>query len=116
MQRTTPRPTGREPASPEQIEALWSGDRARIAAAFPGEPDDDPAPEVVDNSPMRTELEAAEHLTCSVGLLRKMRQNGTGPVFYKLGGRLVRYSDQTLAEWVPTQRPKQNGDGEGGQH
>ncbi len=70
-----------------------------------------------DTSRLMTEQEAAKRLSCSVGLLRKMRGNGQGPAFYRLGGRLLRYSEDTLAEWLAAQRVDQKGnDGAGGQH
>ena len=66
-----------------------------------------------DNSPLRTEQEAAKRARCSVGLLRKLRANGKGPEFYKLGGRLVRYSDDTIAAWLEQSLIKTNNNGGG---
>ncbi len=46
-----------------------------------------------------TEQEVAKHLSCSVGLLRKWRANGGGPVYHHVG-RLIRYSESSIISWL----------------
>jgi hypothetical protein len=46
-----------------------------------------------------TEREAAGALRCSVACLRRMRRESRGPRWTKIG-RLVRYSDQWLNEYL----------------
>lgn len=52
-----------------------------------------------------TDKQAAQRLGCSVALLRKMRRNGTGPTFCRIG-RLVRYSESDLAAFIAASRGK----------
>lgn len=46
------------------------------------------------------EREAAEWLGVSTGMLRGLRTKGGGPVFSKLGGKIIRYRREALNEWV----------------
>jgi excisionase family DNA binding protein len=46
-----------------------------------------------------TELEAAPRVGLAVSTLQKLRTNGGGPRFLKLG-RSVRYREQDLEEWL----------------
>jgi hypothetical protein len=48
---------------------------------------------------MRNEDSAAEFLDCSRALLRRMRREGRGPKWTRVG-RLVRYADQWLIAYV----------------
>jgi hypothetical protein len=48
---------------------------------------------------MYDDKKAAEKLDCSVALLRRMRREGRGPRFTRIG-RLVRYSDDWLLEYI----------------
>jgi hypothetical protein len=52
---------------------------------------------------MFTEKDAAEYLKCSTGWLRKMRLYGGGPPYVKIG-RMVRYRQEDLAEFVVANR------------
>lgn len=45
------------------------------------------------------EKEAAEILRLAVGTLQNKRVTGTGPAFFKIGGRVL-YSRQDLEAWV----------------
>jgi len=49
------------------------------------------------------ETEAAERFRCKVSTLRKWRTLGNGPAYIKVG-RLVRYSDADLAEYLDANR------------
>jgi hypothetical protein len=49
------------------------------------------------------EKAAAQILGCSASLLRKWRLFGDGPAYYKLG-RLVRYSEADLIEFIKSSR------------
>lgn len=49
------------------------------------------------------ERQAASFLGCSVGLMRKWRLFGHGPVFCRLG-RLVRYRHEDLAAFVEAKK------------
>lgn len=53
--------------------------------------------------PLLNEEEVARRLCCSVALLRKWRQFGTGPTYYKVG-RLVRYSEADLKVYIDSCR------------
>ena len=44
--------------------------------------------------------EAARQLRVSVTGLRKWRREGTGPRYVRLGGRLIRYRQTDIAQWV----------------
>jgi hypothetical protein len=46
-----------------------------------------------------TEKEAAQVLSCSIACLRRMRHESRGPRWTRVG-RLVRYSDQWLSEYL----------------
>jgi len=48
---------------------------------------------------LKDEKKAAEFLGCSVALLRRMRREGRGPRFTRVG-RLVRYPETWLLEYV----------------
>jgi hypothetical protein len=52
---------------------------------------------------MKNEKEAAIVLGCSVAALRKWRLLGKGPRYHKIG-RLVRYADADLAEYLDANR------------
>jgi hypothetical protein len=52
---------------------------------------------------MKNEKEAAVILGCSVAALRKWRLLGKGPTYCKVG-RLVRYADADLAEYLDANR------------
>ncbi len=45
------------------------------------------------------EREAAKLLGCSVALLRRMRREGRGPKFTRIG-RLVRYPEEWLCQYI----------------
>lgn len=47
-----------------------------------------------------TTAQAAARLGLSPSMLAKMRLNGTGPRFQKLGAAAVRYAPRALEEWV----------------
>ena len=51
------------------------------------------------------EKSAAQYLGCSVGMMRKWRLFGNGPVFCKLG-RLVRYRAEDLIAFVDASQVK----------
>jgi predicted DNA-binding transcriptional regulator AlpA len=44
--------------------------------------------------------EAAAYLRLSVSTLAKMRLRGDGPLYSKLGARLVAYEQQHLDQWI----------------
>jgi len=48
---------------------------------------------------LKDEKKAAEFLDCSVALLRRMRREGRGPRFTRIG-RLIRYPESWLVEYV----------------
>jgi hypothetical protein len=52
---------------------------------------------------MKNEKEAAVILGCTVSALRKWRLLGKGPTYRKIG-RLVRYADVDLAEYLYANR------------
>jgi excisionase family DNA binding protein len=56
----------------------------------------------MSDSHFYTEQEVSKRLACSVGLLRKLRANGQGPSFHRIG-RLVRYSEESIAAWLKQQ-------------
>lgn len=49
------------------------------------------------------EVAAAEHLKISPRMLQDGRRDGTGPVFHKAGGRLVRYRLSDLDAFMVAQ-------------
>ena len=49
------------------------------------------------------EKQTAQYLCCSVAALRKWRLLGKGPTYCKIG-RLVRYADADLAEYLEAKR------------
>jgi len=49
------------------------------------------------------ERAAAELIGCSVALMRKLRQNGEGPAYYKIG-RLVRYAPADIQAYLDAHR------------
>lgn len=53
---------------------------------------------------LMTEQEAADFLALERETLRKWRQRGVGPGFYRLQGRTIRYSQGELVEWLEAQR------------
>jgi len=59
-------------------------------------------------STMLTEFEAAKRLACSVGLLRKWRASGIGPVFCRFG-RLIRYPVDAVDAFIAKTRVDPNG-------
>ena len=52
---------------------------------------------------MYNEQQTAEILGCTVSALRKWRMLGKGPAYRKIG-RLVRYADADLAEYLDANR------------
>jgi len=56
----------------------------------------------MSDSRFYTEQEVSKRLACSVGLLRKLRANGQGPSFHRIG-RLVRYSEESITTWLKQQ-------------
>jgi hypothetical protein len=52
---------------------------------------------------MKNEKEAAVILGCTISALRKWRLLGKGPAYCKIG-RLVRYADADLAEYLDASR------------
>jgi hypothetical protein len=52
---------------------------------------------------MKNETEAAVVLGCTVSALRKWRLLGKGPIYRKIG-RLVRYADADLAQYLDANR------------
>jgi hypothetical protein len=52
---------------------------------------------------MKTEQQAAEFLGCTVSALRKWRLLERGPAYCKVG-RLVRYTNADLAEYLDANR------------
>jgi predicted DNA-binding transcriptional regulator AlpA len=53
---------------------------------------------------------AAAKLSLSPRTLEKMRLNGTGPRFFKLGRRRVAYSDETIREWLSSRLRRSTSD------
>ncbi len=54
-----------------------------------------------------TEAEAAELLTVSISTMIRWRREGTGPPWFRLGGRhagAVRYRRDELLQWLEEQR------------
>ena len=56
-----------------------------------------------DARPKLTEAEAAERLGINASLLRKMRQRGRGPAFFKIS-RSVRYDPADIAAYLGRRR------------
>ncbi len=54
------------------------------------------------------EEQAAQYMNCSIGLLRKFRQRGGGPSFHRVG-RLIRYSEDDLREYLDSNRIARGG-------
>jgi predicted DNA-binding transcriptional regulator AlpA len=54
--------------------------------------------------------EAADYLRLSPSTLAKMRLRGDGPVYTKLGLRLVGYEQQHLDDWLARQRRRSTSD------
>ena len=52
---------------------------------------------------MKNEQQAAEMLGCTVSALRKWRLLGRGPAYCKVG-RLVRYAEADLSEYLDANR------------
>jgi hypothetical protein len=51
--------------------------------------------------PWRTEKEAADHIGVRPSKMRKMRYEGTGPVWYKASGSgCIRYLVSELDSWI----------------
>lgn len=48
--------------------------------------------------------DAARYLSLSMSTLAKMRGRGDGPVFLKLGHRIVVYKISDLSEWLETRK------------
>ena len=55
--------------------------------------------------------DAAEYVGLASATLEKMRLNGGGPVFIRLGGRAVGYDIRDLDEWLDSQRQATENDG-----
>jgi helix-turn-helix protein len=53
------------------------------------------------SKPLKTTPEAAARLRCAPNTLEKMRVEGRGPK-YTLVGKLVRYSDEHLDQYIAT--------------
>jgi Helix-turn-helix domain len=56
-----------------------------------------------DNFLLLNALQAAERLSLSTSTLAKLRLSGNGPVFSKLGSRVV-YKEEDLRTWVSAKR------------
>jgi len=56
-----------------------------------------------------TEKEAAELLNTHYTTLRGWRYNGGGPEYVKVGGRLVRYTQSAIDNYIGQQTYKQHG-------
>lgn len=54
--------------------------------------------------------ETGERLGLSVSTLAKMRVRGDGPVFVKLGGKKVAYSESDLTAWINANRRSSTSD------
>ena len=61
-------------------------------------------PTLEDPDSLITEKGVAKHVNASVSLVRKMRHNGEGPPFIRLGGKLVRYLRADVEVWLAAQR------------
>ena len=61
-----------------------------------------PALEVPDS--LLTEKKVSQWMTDSVSHVRKMRRDGTGPPFIRLGEKLIRYRRTDVEEWLAAQR------------
>lgn len=57
-----------------------------------------------------TPKEAAERLKVSKDKLARLRIEGGGPAFSKLGHRTVRYLEEDLDAWAADQRKSSTGD------
>jgi predicted DNA-binding transcriptional regulator AlpA len=55
------------------------------------------------HAPCMTEREAAKYFGVSDEALRVWRRRGSGPKFYRIGGKLVRYALADLVAWRETQ-------------
>lgn len=53
-----------------------------------------------------TPKETAELLRCTEGELASWRREGTGPKYFRLGYRTLRYSVQQVEAWLRTQEAK----------
>lgn len=53
----------------------------------------------LSQAPLRDEAFIAQKLECQVKTLQAWRTRGGGPKFVKVG-RLVRYRDEDVAEWI----------------
>ena len=54
---------------------------------------------MTDRGPNRTEPEAAQRIGISLSGLRKKRSDGSGPPYLRIG-RLIRYRDKDIEEWL----------------
>jgi predicted DNA-binding transcriptional regulator AlpA len=52
---------------------------------------------------MLNEQETAEFLNCSVAALRRWRQEGRGPSYFRVG-RLIRYGNADIEAFLESQR------------
>lgn len=59
-----------------------------------------------DTTPKLNTHEAADYLRLSASTLNKMRLNGNGPEFIKLGARRVIYDLRDLDHWLASRRRK----------
>jgi hypothetical protein len=55
------------------------------------------------------QTQAAEMLATTPQRMKKMREDGNGPPFQKLGPRTFRYSLHAIQQWLKQQQPNRQG-------
>ena len=53
---------------------------------------------------MLTENEVADYLGITVRCVQKMRQTGSGPQYYKVSRKIVRYKLEDVMDWLETHK------------
>jgi hypothetical protein len=59
-----------------------------------------------------TDVEVASRLGVRVGKVREWRTIGYGPVYIRVGGRIIRYREADLAAFIESSRVDPRGGGE----
>lgn len=56
------------------------------------------------NTKVISEQEAAERIGLSLRTLQRMRENGLGPAYVRMGEKRIGYMEQDLNEWLIARR------------
>ena len=57
-------------------------------------------PEIKQPQRVFTEAETAARFKVKIFTIRKWRREGSGPRFIRCGGRLIRYAENDISEWL----------------